>query len=551
MFHKDRIRPFFLLILILISTFLFIYNVGNLTFVDEDEAAYAKVAQEMLERNDWIYPFCNYTPFIDKPPVIYWGIAISFKLFGINEFAIRFWHSIIGILAVLVTYLIAKELFNAKAGLFAGLILATSVQYFYQARMALCDIPLTFFITLSLYFFLLFFRRKAISFYYLSIIAIALATLTKGPIGAVIPVLIIGLYLFFTRGRLFLDKGGFHIFSGLLLFFGIVSPWFILQIIRYKSYFVKTYFFLHADRAIHPVVSSGIGRGPLYFYIFIIAGGFLPWSGIMVHSIGAMLRRNWYCIKRPSFCEPEKKKEIFLLIWAGVIFILFSVFWMKTPRYIMPIYPALAIISSKFFAKSRLTYSPKVGSVREEENGRNFLPFLLSIIFAPFIIAAIFIAKRTLPSDAQVYLPVLMPTFIILGLGILASSIFLLKNRKIAFAGFFITAFISYIALIHFAGIHFNKLRMSKPFAEKINQTINKGDKIIIYQPFYEDGVSLAFYTNHYLHTVNDEKELISFINSDVRIFCVAPESAIESLKGKVKINILEERAGRTLFTNR
>ncbi len=196
-FLINRTRPLFALILL--SVFLFTWKLGSLNFIDEDEATYAKVAQEMVTSGDWIYPRCNYSSFIDKPPLIYWGNAFSFKLLGMNEFAVRFWHSLIAVMGVLVTYFLARELFSERRGIFSGLILATSLQYFYQARMTLCDIPLAFFITLSLYFFLVFINRRKISAYYFSVIAMALAVLTKGPIGIIIPVLIIGIYLFFTK----------------------------------------------------------------------------------------------------------------------------------------------------------------------------------------------------------------------------------------------------------------------------------------------------------------------------------------------------------------
>lgn len=532
-FLKSEICPY--LFLILVGLFLFTYNLGSLYFVDEDEAMYAEVAREMLERQDWIYPHCNYAYWIDKPPLVPWGIAISFKLFGINEFTVRLWHSIIAVFGILVIYLIAKELFNSEVGLFSGLILATSLQYFYQARMVLCDIPLTFFITLSLYFFLIFVRRRIIFFYYLSVVAMALATLTKGPIGFVIPVLVIGIYLFFTREKLFTRSGPLHTLMGLLLFSGIVSPWFIMQILRYKWHFIDRFFlFKNLERILRPidVVSTKTKPDPIYSYIFIIAAGFLPWSGVMCYSVYQWIKK----------CRKEKKKEIFFpLMWAGVIFLLFTLVAMKVPRYIMPIYPVLAIITGKFF---------------EEENGPRFLPFLLSIVLVPFILGAVVIAKSFFPAEAGSYLPVLMPTFIILGVGIFVSSVLLLKNKKIAFLSFFITAFVSYAILVIFASVFLKEMGQTKIFAEKISQTLKDGDEILNYRPggtreLCGEEPSLTFYTRHRVDFVRYEKELISRLNLNVRVFCIAPESEIELIKEKIPINILKEKSGRVLFTNR
>lgn len=551
MMKKNRTVP--ILILILVCAFLFTWKLGSLTFVDEDEATYAKVAQEMVTSKDWIYPTCNYSPFIDKPPLIYWGNAFSFKLLGMNEFAVRFWHAIIGVLGVLVTYFIAGELFSEKRGVFSGLILATSLQYFYQARMTLCDIPLTFFITLSLYFFLVFINHRNTLFYYFSIVTIALATLTKGPIGIIVPVLIISSYLFFTREKLFVRNTGFHILTGLLVFFGIVAPWFVMQILHYKWRFIQEFFiYTNLERAMHPIgFTSPTGKpDPFYYYIFVIVAGFLPWSGVMFHSIGSAIKSVWKYVKELSSCPKEIKNEFFVLVWAATVFIIFSIFGMKAPRYIMPIYPALAIISGKFFAEIANCRHSGSGSVREKENGVKFLPFLLSIIFAPFIIAAVIVAKRVSP-DAAMYMPVLSPTLIILGVGIFFSAASLLKNKKIAFVCFFITAFASYVALIVFADKNFNNLRISKPFAEKVTQTLKEGDEIINYRPPSGEGVSIAFYTNHRMNFVRDEKEIISRLNSNQKIFCVVRASDLKQLQGKIPVNILDERMGRVLFVNR
>ena len=528
----------FVLLMLGIAVFLFVWQVGSLNFVDEDEATYAKTAQEMVTSGDWIYPRCNYTDFIDKPPLIYWGTAVSFRLFGkMDEFAIRFWHALVAVLGVLATYLIARELFGLKRALFSGLILLSSLQYFYQARMTLCDIPLTFFISLTLYLLLLFARRGKARFYYMSVIAAALAVLVKGPIGILIPALVAALYVFISGEKLFAEKRGFHLLAGLMLFFGIVSPWFIAQFAHYGRLFL-TEFFIHTniERAMHSITVSS-KPDPFYFYIPVLIAGFLPWSGIMLYSAGTAARRCRLGFKELRAGRPELKNELFLLIWAGTVFVLFSVFGMKSPRYILPVFPPLAILTAGFF--------------EEKEGPRLILPFLFSVILAPFIIGAVIAAGKFFPSDAALYLPILAPSFIILGAGIIVSSFLLFVRKEISFTNFLMTAFAAYTAFIVFAGIHYNRLTISKPFADIIKKTLRPEELIINYKPLYGEGFSPAFYANHRMGFVTDEQEILALLNSETKVYCITSGKDLSPIKEKVRTRTLDERMGRVLFTNR
>jgi len=518
---------------------LFFWKLGSLTFVDEDEAMYAQVAQEMLNRGDWVYPHLNGVYWVDKPPLVPWAIAISFKTLGRNEFSIRLWHSVVALMGVLITYLVGKQLFGEKAGFFSGLILASSLQYFYQARITLCDIPLTFFITLSLYLFLLLVKSRNPFFFYLSIISMAAATLSKGPVGAVLPVSVIILYLIFVREKLFEKKFLFHILMGAGLFLCIVGPWFYLQVLRYGKEFIQRYFFYkHFARFIHPidVPVSTTKPDPFYSYFFIILAGFLPWSGVMLQGTGSLIKK---------LLKERKPEEVFTLIWAGVIFLFFSIAGMKVPRYIMPIYPALAIISGRFFLQSEDSQSGT------PEKDRRWLSFLLSFILAPFLLLIVIFAKRHFESDVLLYLPVLKPSLIILGAGMgIGSILFFLPDRRIVFVSFLIAGVLSYSSLIFYSNRYFNHLRVSKRFAGVINKLLKPEDRIVDYRPPNPEP-SLIFYTNHPVDFIGDEDTLTSLLRSGTRVFCVVPGIQLPALKEKIKIQILDETAGRALVVNR
>src|SRR5580704_4743490 len=138
-------------VLMLASATLFYLPLGNRALWNSDEGRYAEIAREMLELKDWISPHLNYVLYFEKPPLMYWLTALSFTLFGQNEFAARFWCGAFGVLTVGVVYLLGRHWKGERMGLLSGGILATSVLYFALTQYLVLDMALTFWLTLSLY----------------------------------------------------------------------------------------------------------------------------------------------------------------------------------------------------------------------------------------------------------------------------------------------------------------------------------------------------------------------------------------------------------------
>src|SRR5512135_3729516 len=125
--------------IILAASVVFFVNLGAAGLWDEDEPLYASVARDMLHRGDWVVPVFNGRMFLEKPPLTYWLMMLGYGLLGETELATRFWSAMSGIGTALLTYQLGRRLFNRRAGLWAGLVMATTLLFTISARAATTD----------------------------------------------------------------------------------------------------------------------------------------------------------------------------------------------------------------------------------------------------------------------------------------------------------------------------------------------------------------------------------------------------------------------------
>ncbi|MFH1593501.1 MAG: glycosyltransferase family 39 protein [Candidatus Omnitrophota bacterium] len=334
--------------LVLFSAFIFMIGLGRMPLTDPDEVFYAQTAKEMLERGELLTPLIFGKPQFEKPPLFYWLVLGSFKILGINEFAARIASAILGILGALGTYLLGKALISRRAGILAGLVLATSFNYIALARACVTDMALCVFF---LFGFLFFFYGLLSSsgkrpWFLLSAAIFGLAVLTKGPIGIFFPVLIIGLYLISTREIKRLKE--IPVFWGTIVLLAVSAPWYILMYKAHGKEFIDLFFGFHnVIRFLEPEHRLG---DVFYYYLPILIGGFAPWVAFLPLSI-------WQNLKEKD--RRRRNAGIFLITWFLTIFLFFSFSRTKLPTYIFPIYPALALLVGYLldtFMKRRLSH---------------------------------------------------------------------------------------------------------------------------------------------------------------------------------------------------
>ena len=458
---------------------LFFQFLGRLPLIDPDEGRYIEIPREMLERGDFVTPMLNYVKYFEKPPLHYWLNALSLSVFGENEFAARFAGTLCGLLTVLVTYHLGRQLMGRRTGLYGAILLGTAGGFLVQSRINFTDMTLTFFLTAAFACFALALHdgecRKA-RYYYLFYLFMALAVLAKGLIGIVLPGAVIFLYLLFTKKWRILRE--MKLISGGALFLLVCAPWFVLVSLRNPEF--AQFFFIHEhfQRFLTKVHHR---YQPLWFFIPVLAGTMLPWSTF----IPAALAKGWR--ERDS-----QALTLFLLLWAGVIFAFFSKSSSKLVPYILPVFPPLAILIGNWFARGG-----PLASVRRHADGTGALLALLGAgaIAYPLVAAK---AQIGVADGALV-------GGLLLCQGIAALIAGKSGDPVRLFAALAVTAYIFAIGAppVVYARVAVEK--SSQEFARVINEKAGREVKIACYSG-YEQGI--AFYTHRRVIVVGDPDEL-------------------------------------------
>lgn len=321
--HKD------VFLLTAVSALLIFYKLGEKSLTTWDEILYAQMAKEMLIRGDWLTPYLNHIPWFDKPP-FYTGLtAFFYSFFGINEVSARLLSALSGVATVVVTYLFSRKMFSRTEAIVASVVLLSSLHFLNHARLAMTDVTLTFFITLSLYFFCLGFENSK---YYLAMgFAISAALLTKGIAGGVV-YFIIGLTLFFSK-RLHIFKNRYFL-TGVLISILIPMSWFLYEYARFGEALTDLMLKGHLAR-IGQVVDDHYGSWLSYVNVIFYKGKL--WGGAALACFGFFLIRELFSPKKDF-------RFVLLLSWAFCVLVLFSLSKTKLHWYIMPIYPPLFML---------------------------------------------------------------------------------------------------------------------------------------------------------------------------------------------------------------
>jgi 4-amino-4-deoxy-L-arabinose transferase-like glycosyltransferase len=330
---------------------LFLGGLGRLPLLGRDESLYAEAAREMYATGDWVTPRVNGGPFFEKPPLHYWLAAASFRAFGVSPFAARLPAALMGLLAVVLTVAVGARVWGRRAGILAGLALATSLQVVLIARMGIMDVPLTCLVTLAL----LVYARWVRGTHVVEVLAlgaafglcVGLALLLKGMAG-LLPVGIAAshaAYLLVARVRLARGSAPAH-GDAVRAFFGAISvflaqvvvcvvaiPWFQIMSARHGHPFVSTLLGReHLARIVEPMQGHG---GFVLYYLGVIAVSFFPW---VVFLPTALFSRA-----RPTD-DVQAFWRSLLIVWFAVVLILFSLIRTKLPGYVTPLFPAMALL---------------------------------------------------------------------------------------------------------------------------------------------------------------------------------------------------------------
>jgi 4-amino-4-deoxy-L-arabinose transferase-like glycosyltransferase len=303
--------------------------------IKPDEGRYAEISREMALSGDWVTPRLNGIKYFEKPPLQYWTTAAAFKLFGEDEWTARLWTALTGFLGILLTCIAGRALFGPSAGLLAAGILASSLLYVFMGHINALDMGLSFFLALAITAFALAqregtpadSRRQGMLVVWA---ALALAVLSKGIVALVLTGGTLVLYSLLTRD--FAVWRRLELLRGLPLFLVVAAPWFVAVSLANPEF--PHFFFIHehVERFLttqHNRVQPGWYFGP------ILLLGLLPWSLLALHRLPGA----WAADRRGRF-----RPRVLLIAWCVVVFGFFSVSGSKLPSYIVPMFPALALL---------------------------------------------------------------------------------------------------------------------------------------------------------------------------------------------------------------
>jgi len=331
--HRNRAAIGALLAFFVLAS---LYALSIRALAPPDEGRYAEMAREMFASGDWITTRLDGIKYFEKPPLQAWMNALSFSLFGIGEWQARLWTGLCGIAGVALAGYTGARLFGARAGLYAALVLASSFYWAGFSQVDSLDMGLSAMLALALCALLLAQRegggeRARRNWMLACWAAMALATLSKGLVGIVLPGAVLALYSVAARDRRILTR--LHAGCGLLLYAAIGVPWFVL--VGLKNPEQPHFFFIH-EHLERFLLKEHHREAPWYFFILLLAVGSLPWLGMLAHSVVAGLRRG----------APGEgfRPGLLLSVWVVFIVVFFSLSSSKLPGYILPVFPALALL---------------------------------------------------------------------------------------------------------------------------------------------------------------------------------------------------------------
>jgi 4-amino-4-deoxy-L-arabinose transferase-like glycosyltransferase len=459
-----------LLWLCAIAWVAFLWNLGNIGLVDETEPLFAEAARQMTVTGDWITPYFNGETRFDKPPLIYWLMAVAYRTLGVNEWAVRLPSALCAIaLTCLGFYTLSRSkeegrgkkeegrgkkeegrgneeegssttdsvtdltdvtetiekseiIFSKSPNLplflsthwVGAALIALNPQTIAWGRTGVSDMLLVACMCSALLAFFLGYtleeqREKAEfptvaasrfpnKWYLTCYVLIALAILAKGPVGIVIPVLIIGSFALYLGNFRQLWRE-MRPLSGILIILAIALPWFILVTLANGETYIDSFFGYHNFQRFTGVVNKH--SAPWYFYFFVVLVGFAPWS---IYLPVAIARTRFW---QRSYWRRQARSaqlSLFALFWFGCIFSFFTISVTKLPSYVLPLLPAAAILVTLLWSEI-ITGQPPQNRPGKLEKKPNSLPrgllvtYIFNIVFLLIIAGATFYCYHWLGDD--------------------------------------------------------------------------------------------------------------------------------------------------------
>jgi 4-amino-4-deoxy-L-arabinose transferase-like glycosyltransferase len=449
---------------------LFFGGLGSYALLEPDEGRYAEIPREMLARGDFVTPHLNGLLYFEKPPLYYWLNAAMLSLPGRPEVLCRVAGACFGLAGLWLVWLLGRSLpgrstNGRRAGLTAAIVLGSSPLWIALSRANIIDMTLTFFLSATLTCFWLAQEKERgdpgeRALWYGVFACAALATLTKGLIGFVIPGAVIFFYLLFARRwRLLLRVPWI---GGTALFLAIALPWHVLAARRNPDFL--QFYFIH-EHFQRYATSEADRQQPFWFFAAILALGLLPWSGVLP-AAARLFGKGRERLR-------DRHGLIFLACWAGFVFLFFSASQSKLVPYILPAFPPLAVLIAL-----------GLNAAEEDERTRSWLrvggvvgALLLTVLAA----ALLAMSLGWVPKVSSVPIPSLL----VFALPTLAASLLSIwlwgRGRFRGLAALAVAPALLMICLVTL-GPHAAARLSAEPIARYLNARLKPGDEVYAYR---------------------------------------------------------------------
>ncbi|MFA0771226.1 MAG: hypothetical protein REDVDVYQ_001748 [Candidatus Fervidibacter sp.] len=524
-----------LLLLTALAALLCFWQMGNVPLFDTDEPRYAQAAREMMERDDWVLPTFNGQPRYAKPVLFYWLIIVAYRLFGVNEFAARFFSGVAAVGIALLLWAMMRYALNADLAILTALIWLTMVGTQFFAHAAITDMVLTFFMTAAILALWCAVTVGDGRWLLTGAGAMGLAVLTKGPVGFVLPCLIVAVTVAILSRHdphaLRLPKSTAWLLS-LSLFVAIAAPWYVAVALRTQGEFLRQFLFAENIQRY-----AGGAKLPIWLHlayypaaVFLMA---LPWSALAMCQ-GAKGNGRW--------TDDGRGWQILWRVWALLPVALFTFSQTKNPQYVLLSTPALAALTTEWIA----TASPS-----QERCGKKFwavtmMLLALSLMLAPFLLNSVADWRMRLAGGEPVQLG-----WGIWGMAMLALlSVALVSLPRHQFvvavsALFCLWHAIAFSSLVPSVGAY-RQLPL-KHFAQQSARQLRGGDSLVVYR---RDLSSVVFYSHRKVMRVDDRRQLADLLNTPHRVDVLTHVRFLPELQG-LPLHRVERRHGFVWLSNR
>jgi 4-amino-4-deoxy-L-arabinose transferase-like glycosyltransferase len=532
--ERQSVNPWVLAIawILMVGLLAFFWRLGSTGLLDETEPLFVEASRQMTLTGDWITPYFNGVTRFDKPPLIYWLQASSFLIFGVNEFAARLPSALAGYLLAgfcfyTLRYFGTYDSINSEkpshspsqwqgwlvASLGAAMVALNPLTLFF-GRTGYSDMVLSLCFGGSLLAFFMGYaqteQRKVQQGWYLGFIILsALAVLTKGPVGIVLPGLIIAAFLVYV-GRLREVLGEMRLVRGILIFLAISVPWFILVTLQNGEVYINSFFGVHNFERFTSVVNEH--SGPWYYQIVLAFIGFAPWSLALPAAIAhtqPLQRQRWQQAPRST------QLGLFALFWFVIVLGFFTIAVTKYFSYTLPLMPAAAILVAIWWSRQIVQ-----GQIFDQTNRGTILTSLLSIIFFIALAIASYYCPQWLDDDPS------MPELglrlseaglnqigaVIWGVSAIAGIILLLCRQAYRFWAVSCLGFVAFTLFVIIPALGIVDLERQLPLrqvAESAVQVAAPGEQLVMVTDEFEKP-SLVFYAKRNITFLDDTSKAIS-----------------------------------------